>query len=120
MILVDTSVWVDHLRRGDATLTALLEGDSVAVHPFVIGELACGSLRRPADLLRLLYALPSASTASHAEVMHFIAARRLGACGVGYADAHLLASASVDELRLWTRDKALARQAKRLSIGFDA
>ena len=118
MILVDTSIWVDHLRRGDAGLAALLEATDVAVHPVVVGELACGSLRQQSDVIRLLSALPQATTATHGEVMHFILARRLGGCGIGYVDAHLLASASIDGLRLWTRDKALAAQAARLGLAF--
>ncbi len=118
MILVDTSIWVDHLRRGDAGLSALLEAADVAVHPFVVGELACGSLRRHSDVVRLLSALPQVTTASHEEVMHFIGAHRLGGHGIGYVDVHLLASASIDGVRVWTRDKALAARAAILGLAF--
>ncbi|MGH7653926.1 MAG: type II toxin-antitoxin system VapC family toxin [Gemmatimonadaceae bacterium] len=116
MILVDTSVWVDHLRRGDAALTALLESSEVAVHPYVVGELACGSLRPRSEVIRLLNELPTATTASHAEVMHFITAHRLSGRGIGYVDAHLLASAAIDGLSLWTRDKALSAESARLKL----
>lgn len=119
MILVDTSVWVDHLRRGDLSLAALLESANVATHPSVIGELACGSLRPRSDVVRLLNQLPMATAATHDEVMQFIAAHRLGGQGIGYVDAHLLASAAIDGLRLWTRDKALGAQAARLGRAFN-
>ena len=119
MILVDTSIWVDHLRRGDAGLSALLEATDVAVHPFVVGELACGSLRRQSDVVRLLSALPQVTTATHEEVMHFIDAHRLGGRGIGYVDVHVLASASIDGIRVWTRDKALASQAASLGLAFE-
>jgi predicted nucleic acid-binding protein len=119
VILVDTSVWVDHLRRGDAALAELLESSAVAAHQFVVGELACGSLRPKSDVVRLLEELPSATTASHDEVMHFIAAHRLSGKGIGYVDAHLLASAAIDRIRLWTRDKVLGAAAATLGLGFN-
>jgi predicted nucleic acid-binding protein len=119
VILVDTSIWVDHLRRGDAGLSALLEATDVAVHPFVVGELACGSLRRQSDVVRLLSALPQVTTATHEEVMHFIDVHRLGGRGIGYVDVHVLASASIDGIRVWTRDKALASQAASLGLAFE-
>ena len=118
MILVDTSVWIDHLRRGDATLAALLESAAVVAHPFVVGELACGSLRPRSEVLRLLSDLPMATTATHAEVMHFIAERGLASRGIGYVDVHLLASALIDKCKLWTRDKALGVQCARLRLAF--
>lgn len=119
MILVDTSVWIDQLRRGDATLAALLESANVVAHPFVVGELACGSLRPRSEVLRLLCDLPMATTATHDEAMHFITAHRLGSRGLGYVDVHLLASAAIDKCRLWTRDRALRVQCKRLGFAFD-
>ncbi|WP_411279244.1 type II toxin-antitoxin system VapC family toxin [Gemmatimonas sp.] len=118
MILVDTSVWIEHLRRGDATLAALLESASVLTHPFVVGELACESLRPRSEVLRLLSDLPMATTATHDEVMQFIAAQSLGSRGIGYVDVHLLASAAIDKCRLWTRDKALGAQCARLGVAF--
>lgn len=120
MILVDTSVWVDHLRRGDARLAALLTSAEVAVHPFVIGELACGSLRPRSDVVPLLRELSAATAVSHDEVMQFIDNHRLGGRGIGYVDAHLLASAAVDGHTLWTRDKALNAEATRLGVAYDA
>jgi len=118
VILVDTSVWIDHLRRGDATLAALLESANVVTHPFVVGELACGSLRPRSEVLRLLSDLPMATMATHDEVMHFIAAQSLGSRGIGYVDVHLLASAAIDKCKLWTRDKALGVQCARLGVAF--
>ena len=119
MILVDTSVWVDHLRRGDTVLAELLDAGEVAAHPFVVGELMCGSLRPRSDVVRLLNELPAATTATHDEVMHFIAAHRLAGRGIGYVDVHLLAAAAMDGLLVWTRDKSLDAVAARLGLGFD-
>lgn len=116
MILVDTSVWVDHLRRGNARLVELLQAGIVAGHPFVVGELACGSLSNRKEVLSLLDELPGATSATHAEVMAFIEARRLMGSGLGYVDVHLLASASLDGIELWTLDKTLARSAARLGL----
>lgn len=116
MTLVDTSVWVDHLRRGNAALErALLDGD-VAMHPFVIGELSCGSLARRDEVLGLLDSLPRAIVADHAEVRRFIEARRLYGRGLGWTDAHLLASAVLSGTALWTMDKALARAASSAGV----
>lgn len=120
MILVDTSVWVDHLRRGDARLADLLTSAAVAVHPFVIGELACGSLRRGSEVVTLLAELPAATTVSHDEVIQFITHHRLGGRGIGYVDAHLLASAVVDGVPLWSRNKALNAEASRLGVSYKA
>jgi predicted nucleic acid-binding protein len=108
MILVDTSIWIDHLRAGDQTLSTLLNDGHVATHPFVIGELACGNLRQRSEVLRLLDALPKVPVASDREVLYFIERNRLMGRGVGYVDAHLLtATALGDGLRLWTRDRRL-------------
>ncbi|MFN8580864.1 MAG: type II toxin-antitoxin system VapC family toxin [Gemmatimonadaceae bacterium] len=120
MILVDTSVWVDHLRHGDTHLAALLTSEQVAVHPFVIGELACGSLRPHSEVLALLHHLTPATTLTHDDVMRFIAAHRLGGRGIGYVDVHVLASAALDGSALWTRDKALHAVAARLHLTYDA
>ena len=119
MILVDTSVWIEHLRRGSPDLVAALDRGEVATHPFVIGELACGNLRKRAEILSLLRALPRAPVATFDEVLQFIDRRRLMARGLGYVDAHLLASATLDsEITLWTRDKRLYRVAEELEIVF--
>ena len=119
MILVDTSVWVDHLRAREPTLISALESGSVSTHPFVIGELACGNLANRAEVLQLLQHLPGAAVATDSEVLAFIDARRLMGRGVGYVDVHLLAAAVLaGDTRLWTRDKRLAGLAGALSVAY--
>lgn len=113
MILVDTSVWIDHLRRGDEELSALLDEGQVLVHPFVIGEIACGSLRRRADVVGHLRRLPAAPVATEAEVHHLLEREALHGRGLGWVDLHLLASARLAAVPLLTRDKALAATAAR-------
>ena len=115
MILVDTSVWVDHLRRGDPALVDLLERSAVVMHPFVAGEIACGSLRDRKALLELLQDLPAAIVATDDEVMHFIERHALHGKGIGYVDVHLLASVALTGgARLWTRDQKLRQAAAAL------
>lgn len=115
MILVDTSVWIDHLRKGDAELARTLEAGEVLAHPFVIGELACGNLANRNAILALLRTLPPAPVATGDEVMGFIERRKLMGRGIGYIDVHLLASVALTrESRLWTRDKRLAAIADEL------
>jgi len=116
MILVDTSVWVDHLRTGEAGLVTLLNEGSVLTHPFVIEEVACGNLSRRKEVLDLLRALPVAPLAEHEEVLNFIASERLYGRGLGAVDAHLMASARLARAKIWSRDKALSRAAKRLNL----
>lgn len=117
MILVDTSVWIDHLRAGDRALAALLEAGAVLIHPFVIGELALGSLRRREMVLNALSDLPHASVASDHEVRHFIDEHVLSGRGVGYVDAHLLAAVKLTAgAGLWTNDKRLHGVADRLRL----
>lgn len=116
MILVDTSVWIDHLRRGDAALAAALESGRVLMHPFVLGELACGKLENRAELLRLLAELPAARTATDAEALEFIGRHALMARAIGYIDVHLLASTALEGARLWTRDKPLVKVATDLAL----
>jgi predicted nucleic acid-binding protein len=111
MTLVDTSVWIDHLRGGDAQLEALLADAQVLVHPFVIGELACGSLRQRGEVLTLLRRLPAAVVATDDEVHHLVESRRLWARGLGWVDLHLLASALLEDVPLLTRDRQLAATA---------
>jgi predicted nucleic acid-binding protein len=121
VILVDTSIWVDHLRNGSPALAAALDREEVLTHPFVIGELACGTLKNRAEILRLLAALPVASIASDQEALEFIERRRLMGKGIGYADVHLLASATLTaDTRLWTGDRRLFAVAKALLIAFRA
>ncbi len=115
MILVDTSVWVDHLRRGDPGLVDLLERSAVVMHPFVVGEIACGSLRDRKALLELLQDLPPAVVATDDEVMQFIERQALHGKGIGYVDVHLLASVALTGgARLWTRDQKLRQAAAAL------
>ncbi len=116
MILADTSVWVDHLRHGNARLAALLEEAQVAAHPFVIGEVALGHLKRRVEILALLTSLPQASTAEHAEVLRFAGENQIVGSGLGWIDAHLLAAAALDRSGLWTLDKRLAAVAVRLGL----
>ena len=118
MILVDTSVWVDHLRRGDAQMVALLEGAKVIVHPFIVGEIACGSLADRETVLELLLDLPMATVADAGEVLTFIQRHRLYGKGIGYVDVQLLAAVALTEgAALWTRDKRLCAVAEALGRG---
>ena len=116
MILVDTSVWVDHLRVGDAKLVGLLGGGEAACHPFVLGELACGNIRNRREILTLLAALPAVAKAQDAEVIEFIDQHQLMGKGLGLIDVHLLASCMLDGARLWTRARRLAGVASRLGL----
>ena len=120
MILVDTSVWVDHLRKGEEELETLLNEGLVLSHPFVIGELACGDLKNRDEVLSLLEALPKTGVASHEEVLHLVAKRKLYGKGLGWIDVHLLASALLSQSPLWTRDKTLASVARELATGRDS
>ena len=119
MILVDTSVWIDHLRSGEPLLVAGLEGGRVMMHPFVLGELACGNLANRSEVLELLGGLPAAPTATDPEALEFIERRALMGRGIGYLDVHLLASIVLsDDARLWTRDRRLAAVATELDLAF--
>jgi len=115
-VLVDTSVWVDHLRRGDPALTAILNRVEVECHPFVIRELACGSFRRRSEVLSLLERLPDIPVVGHGEVLTFVERHSLMGHGVGWIDVHLLASAALAGIGLWTRDGHLARVARALHL----
>ena len=114
MTLVDTSVWVAHLRAGSVRLSDLLREGQVLCHPFIIGELACGNLKNRAGIISLLEALPTAPTVEHEEVLAFIEARDLMGKGLGYIDVHLLAAALLGGVRLWTLDRQLDRAAAEL------
>lgn len=120
MILVDTSVWVGHLRSGNSTLASELRAGRVLEHPFVIGELACGTLRNRREVLDLLGRLPSVPTATHAEAFDFVERRALMGRGIGFVDVHLLASAALAvPARLWTRDRRLAAVAIELDLAWE-
>lgn len=121
MILVDTSVWVDHLRRGDARLVDLLNRGMVLMHPFIVGEIALGSLTDRALIIESMHALPAAAVAEEAEVLTLIESRALHGGGIGYVDAHLLASVVLmPGTQLWTRDKKLNATAGQLGLAWDA
>jgi predicted nucleic acid-binding protein len=115
-VLVDSSVWIDHFRRHSAPLSELLELMQCWIHPFVIGELACGNLARRAEVMGLLQALPQVPIADHAELLEFVDAHGLYGRGLGWVDMHLLASARLANLPLWTLDRRLAAAAKQLSL----
>ena len=118
MVLVDTSVWVAHLRDGNVGLEELLSEGQAACHPFIIGELACGNLKNRSLILSLLKSLPLATVAEHEEVMHFIENKDLMGKGLGYVDMHLLASASLSGVPVWTLDQKLDASSKRLGLKY--
>jgi predicted nucleic acid-binding protein len=116
MVLVDSSVWVGHFRAGDSDLEILLNDGRVVCHPFIIGELACGNLKNRNEILSLLRCLPMATQAEHEEVLQFIEGNKLMGKGIGYVDAHLLASAVLTAIPFWTLDKKLQQVSSRLGI----
>ena len=116
MTLVDTSVWVAHLREGNSRLATLLDEMKVLTHPFVIGELALGQLSHRDEILELLGNLPSTKVATHDEVLSMIDRRKLAGSGIGWVDAHLLASSLLSDAPLWTLDRRLAAAATRLEL----
>jgi hypothetical protein len=118
MILVDTSVWVFHLRKGEPELATLLNNGEVLCHPFIIGELACGNMKNRSEILSLLCALPMAILAGHDEVLHFIEKNNLMGKGLGYIDIHLAASAVLTDIPLWTLDKKLQPVLKSLDVSY--
>ena len=118
MVLVDTSVWVAHLRAGAIGLEAVLNEGHVVCHPFIVGELACGNLRNRSEILSLLQALPVAIHAEHEEVMQFIDNHSLMGKGLGYIDMHLLASAILTKVPLWTLDKKLNDVSSNLGLAY--
>ena len=117
MILIDTSVWIDHLRKGNTLLNSLLLNSAVLIHPFVIGELACGNLHNRRQILNLLGDLPASRLADDQEVLFFIEHNNLMGRGIGYVDSHLLASVSLSSpSRLWTVDRKLNDVATGLGL----
>ena len=117
MILVDTSVWADHLRKPDADLSKLLMAFQVLTHTMVIEELACGHLPNRREFLEKMHELPHAPVATHFEVLGLITEEKLFGTGIGSVDANLIASTRLATAKLWSRDKALLREARRLGIG---
>ncbi|WP_034858984.1 type II toxin-antitoxin system VapC family toxin [Sinorhizobium sojae] len=121
MILVDTSIWIDHFRHGDVELRKIIEDDRLLCHPVVIGELALGSLRDRGAVLAFLVAQREAFVATHDEVMTMIDRHLIFSMGIGYTDAHLLASTLLDRRStLWTRDKRLAAAAQKAGVSLHA
>jgi predicted nucleic acid-binding protein len=117
VILADTSIWVDHLARGDDMMTSLLDAEAVLMHPFVMGEIALGNLPRRVEALSNLNKLPKSVTVDSTEVLHFIERNDIFGTGIGYVDAHLLvATALTADVRLWTRDKRLRTVTERLAV----
>jgi predicted nucleic acid-binding protein len=118
-VLVDTSVWIDHFRVGNKNLATLLENSDMLCHPFVIGELACGLLHRRSEILESLKTLPMAPLLQNDEALHFMESHNLIGKGIGLVDVHLLASAYLGKVRLWTRDKRLRQLARKLGVEFE-
>ena len=119
MILVDTSVWIEHFRNADPQLADLLDGGLVLMHPFVVGEIACGNLANRTSVLDLLQQLPMAVEAQTGEVLRFVESNALYGRGIGYVDVHLLAATMLTpETTLWTRDKRLHEAAETLGCAY--
>jgi predicted nucleic acid-binding protein len=116
LILVDTSIWIDHFRSSNSRLVNLLNSELVCLHPWVVGELACGNLADRANRLYLLKSLPPVEVASDAEVLFFIDKHGIAGKGVGYLDMHLLAAAALGSLKIWTRDRRLGEVAGLLGM----
>lgn len=115
MVLVDTSIWISHFRENNAHLKKLLMDESVACHPFVIGELACGNIKNRKEIISLLQALPQTLVAESDEILAFIEHNKLMGVGIGLIDVHLLASALLTDLLLWTADKRLRTTASKFN-----
>jgi len=118
MVLVDTSVWVSHLRDGNPVLASLLDNGEVLCHPLIIGELACGSLKIRSTILSFLQLLQMGLEAEHEEILSFIGDKHLMGKGIGYIDIHLLASSMLSDVPLWTYDNSLALAADSLHIKY--
>jgi predicted nucleic acid-binding protein len=118
VILADTSVWVEHLRRGSPALRGALEDGLVVCHPFIVGELALGALRQRAPILDLLTALETLPVSPHDDVLALVERRALAGRGIGWVDAHLLASALIARTPLWTLDRRLAAVASDLDAAW--
>ena len=118
MVLVDTSVWVSHLRHGSEDLQKLLHGGEVVCHPFIVGELACGNLKNRNEILTYLQSLPMTILAEDQEVLRCIEDHRLMGKGLGYIDVHLIASAVLTNVLLWTLDKTLDKFTEKLGISY--
>ncbi len=118
MVLVDTSVWVSHLRHGNEDLQELLHDGEVVCHPFIVGELACGNLKNRQEILTYLQSLPMTILAEDEEVLKFIENNQLMGKGLGYIDVHLIASAVLTNVLLWTLDKTLDKFTEKIGINY--
>ena len=119
MVLVDTSVWVRHLRERDPDLERLLNDGQVMCHPIIVGELACGNLKNRREILSLMQLLPQATLAEHEEILQFIELHHLMGRGLGYIDVHLAASSLLTAVPLWSYDKKLSEATEMLGIRYD-
>lgn len=118
--MVDTSVWIDHLHKGDAGLVTLLDNAQALTHPFVIGELACGNLKNRQAILKLLNELPQVPVATQSEILDFIERHKLMSRGIGYIDVHLLAATALADIsKLWSRDKRLFEIARSMNHAYE-
>jgi predicted nucleic acid-binding protein len=115
MIMVDTSIWISHFRKTEETLSDLLMRGMVTCHPYIIGEIACGNLRNRNEIMTLLQSLPMTIQAEHEEVLQFIEMNKIMGQGIGYIDAHLLVSAFLTKVSIWTFDKKLQKVARMLT-----
>jgi len=118
MVLVDTSIWVWHLRQGSPRLHDLLQLSEVACHPFIVGELACGNIQNRNEIISLMQSLPMVDVIEHEEFLHFIENRHLMGKGLGFVDVHLVASALLANIPLWTKDKKLQKVSSSLNVNF--
>jgi predicted nucleic acid-binding protein len=118
MVLVDTSIWIDHLRKGNVHLEKLLLDMEVACHPFIIGELACGNLKNRSEIVSLLHSLPLTPSIENGEILHFIERNKLMGIGIGIVDVHLLASARLAHIPIWTSDKRLLNTSASLKMAY--
>ncbi len=119
MVIADTSVWINHFRSGDSHLEKLLLDDDVICHPFIIGELACGNIKNRKHILTLLQALPGSQMIADEEILPFIESKKLHGAGLGLIDVHLLASALLSNVALWTMDKNLKAAAVQLKVAYE-
>ena len=118
MVLIDTSVWVSHLRHGNSRLQKLLQEGRVAIHPFIIGELACGNISNRTEIISLMQSLPMLDLVEHEELLLFIEHNKMMGSGLGFVDVHLLAAAMLAGIPLWTQDKKLKQACSLLGIDF--
>lgn len=118
MVLVDTSVWINHFRKGESRLQCLLYEEQVMIHPMVIGEVACGYLKKRKEILTLLQSLPQVNIANDLEVLTLINNKKLYGLGIGWIDVHLLTSALLTKVKIWTEDKSLKKAVEKLHFQY--